>query len=270
LQGINLNPFRLATSRGARRAYLGAVFFAAAAALLLGVAVVAYVVFYAHYVPVRGFTAPAHLQFGRLLGSAGAGVGRDEGKTGRAAGDHNLRAAARLPEGYLVAGQAYDVAVELRMPRAPRNVEAGNFMLDLRLLAAASAPTSAAAMEQGGYDAAAAAAAMVAHQRRPASLTYRSPLVDLALKTVALPLYVVGWWREEERLVVSLMEDVTFAGQGRRRAMLPTDARIEILTDGQLQVYSAQISFRTRLKGLRSVICRVYHAMLTRLKVHYV
>jgi hypothetical protein len=200
-------------------------------------------------VPVRGFAEPAHFQFGYLAGEGGDGAA--------AARAGKLRAAVRLPDGLLVAGQAYDVAVELRMPRVARNVEAGNFMVDLRLLAG-SAPTATGqgGGGGGGDDATTAAAApVVARERRPASLTYRSPPVEWARRALALPLYVVGWWREEERVAVPLMEGVTFAAAGRRRgAALPTDARIEILTDARLQVYSARISFRTRLKGLRSVV----------------
>jgi seipin len=152
-----------------------------------------------------------------------------------------MRAAVPVPEGYLVAGQAYDVRVELRMPRAPRNLEAGNFMLDLQLLGPAAPTTSSSGEEQ---------AAPIARERRPASLTWRSAPVELAYKAVGLPLYVVGWWREEERVGVSLMEGVTFAARGRR-AVLPTDVRIDILTDARLQIYSAEVSFRTRLRGLR-------------------
>jgi hypothetical protein len=232
-QGLNLNPFRLAASRPARRASLAAASLALASLPLLALAALAYLVFYHHYVPARGLAAPAHLQFAYLSG---------EDAAARAGAGGNLRAAVRLPDGVLAAGQAYDVAVELRMPRAARNLEAGNFMLDLQLLA-------------GGGPGRGEAPPVVARERRPASLTYRSPPVEWARRAAALPLYVVGWWREEERLAVPLMEGVTFAAQGRR-AVLPTDARIEILTDARLQVYSAQISFRAKLKGLRSVPLR--------------
>jgi hypothetical protein len=187
-------------------------------------------------VPARGFTAPAHLQFAYL--------GVDDAT--RSAGAGNLHASVRLPPGFLAAGQAYDVAVELRMPRAAHNLDAGNFMLDLQLLAgAAPTPTD-------GDDGSPPKAVVVARERRPASLTYRSPPVEWARRAAALPLYVVGWWREEERVAVPLMEAVAFAGRGPK-TVLPTHARIYVLTDARLQVYGAQISFRTRLKGLRSV-----------------
>jgi hypothetical protein len=199
---------------------------------------------------VRGFAAPAHFELDRLTGGDGA-----------AAAAGSLRAAVRLPDGLLVAGQAYDVAVELRMPRVARNLDAGNFMLDLRLLAGGGGGGSGGAPTPTERD----GAPVVARERRPASLTYRSLPVEWARRAAALPLYVVGWWREEERLAVPLMEGVTFAGAGRRAA-LPTDARIEILTDARLQVYSAQISFRTRLRGLRSAVSRRVRTALTRFK----
>lgn len=88
----------------------------------------------------------------------------------------------------------------------------------------------------------------ISQSRRPAILTYNSPLVDLARRLVRLPLYVVGWCREAETLEVPMMEKVEFARGGRN---LPQSLRVEIQSDGKMQIYSARVEFRARFTGLR-------------------
>jgi hypothetical protein len=84
--------------------------------------------------------------------------------------------------------------------------------------------------------------------RRPAILTYTSPLVDVARRMARLPLYVVGWRREAETLEVSMLEQVEFARGSRN---LPQTLRLEIQSDNKMQVYSARVQFRARFTGMR-------------------
>jgi len=88
----------------------------------------------------------------------------------------------------------------------------------------------------------------ISHARRPAILTYSSPLVDLARRVVRLPFYVVGWRREAETLEVQMLEKVEFARGSRN---LPQSLRLEIQSDGKMQFYSARVEFRARFTGLR-------------------
>jgi seipin len=203
--------------KAAGRAVLGSVFFLSAAFLLWSIAVGSYVIFYLSYIPVRGFSLPVYLQFDQGL---------------------DLYASLHLPEGRLVSGQPYDVKLHLYMPQTATNAAAGNFMLDLQLLRPASLTWSKTTEKTE----------LVAASRRPAILTYYSPLIQHAHNFVALPLYILGWRKESERLVVSLLEDVEFA---RGWQNIPTEARIKVQSSNQLQIYSAKLTFKTRLKGLR-------------------
>lgn len=125
------------------------------------------------------------------------------------------------------------------MPRTPSNLEVGNFMIDLTLYSPQTSsvlPTSANSLNP------------ISQSRRPAILTYSSPMVDVARRMARLPLYVVGWRREAETLDVPMMEKVQFARGARN---LPQSLRLEIQSDGKLQIYSARVEFRARFTGLR-------------------
>lgn len=138
-----------------------------------------------------------------------------------------------------VSSQPYDVAVALDLPRTPSNLDVGNFMIDLTLYSRQTAsvlPTSTDTLNP------------ISQSRRPAILTYNSPLVDLARRMARLPLYVVGWRREAETLEVPMMEKVEFTRGARN---LPQSLRIEIQSDGKMQIYSARVEFRARFTGLR-------------------
>jgi seipin len=204
-------------NKAAGRAVLGSVFFLAAAVLLWSIAVGSYIIFYLSYIPVRGFNLPIYFQF-------------DHGR--------HLHATVALPVGCLVSGQPYDVKLHLNMPRTPVNADAGNFMLGLQLMAPVSSSWTKAVE---GVE-------VIAASRRPAILTYYSPLIQHVHNFVALPLYVIGWRKESETLAVSLIEGVEFP---RGWQNIPTEARVEISSPNHLQLYNAKLSFKTRLKGLR-------------------
>ena len=138
----------------------------------------------------------------------------------------------------LVSRQAYDITVNLNLPRTPSNIAAGNFMLDLSLLSVASNnPLNTNAVSE-----------VLAHSLRPAILTYASPIVDTASKVSQLPWYLLGWRKEAERLEVSMMEGVEFARGWRN---VPRGLRLEIQSTQPLQIYDATVKFVAKLSGLR-------------------
>lgn len=91
----------------------------------------------------------------------------------------------------------------------------------------------------------------IARSRRPAILTYRSWLTEVAYRGLRLPLYVLGWRNEEETLSVRLMEGVTFEKGWRN---VPTSLRLELRSNAPLEVYSVGVRFVARLEGLRWVM----------------
>jgi seipin len=193
---------------------LGSILLFLTGFVLLGFAITAYIVFYFNYIPIRGFSQPIYLQFEP---------------------DKHPFANFTLRRGMLVTEQPYDVTVNLHMPRTTSNREAGNFMLSLQLFSPDDSGTGV--MEK-----------LVAQARRPTIMTYYSPAMDLANKAAGLPLYVLGWRHESEALGVELMERVEFARGWRN---IPTTARVELQSQAALQVYSAEIVFKARLRGLR-------------------
>jgi hypothetical protein len=138
-----------------------------------------------------------------------------------------------------VHSQPYDVAVVLEVPPTPSNLDVGNFMVDLTLLAPPSGSGLAAVSNKPNP---------IHHSRRPAILTYTSPLVDVARRVLRLPLYMVGWQREAQILEVPMMEKIEFR-RGTRN--LPQSLRLELQSDGKMQIYSVQVEFRARFTGMR-------------------
>lgn len=212
-----MKPFQVAASKPARRTYINSLFAAFASTVLLGIAITAYLLFYYAHVPIRGFSRPVYLQFEP---------------------DRNPYAIVEIDKGLLVSNQPYDVNVNLHLPRTQTNANAGNFMIDVQLLAPELNLLGTEAPE------------VLVHERRPSILPFYSKPIDIAHKALGLPLYLFGWRREEERLTVPLMEGVEFARGWRR---VPAKARIELQSAAHLQVYSMSVDFRTRLRGLRYV-----------------
>ncbi|KAH0563377.1 hypothetical protein GP486_002051 [Trichoglossum hirsutum] len=218
-QDIALAPFRIAASKPARRAYVGTVLFFLAGLLLLGLAVVAYVLFYYNFIPQVGLERVVHLQFG----------------------SGNPYGFASLGEG-LISQQAYDVYVHLDLPRSPPNLEAGNFMLSLTLISPESITPPATAPSETD---------VLAHSRRSAILTYASPLVDTVNKVAAVPFFLLGFRKEAEKLDVRMMEGLQFARGWRN---VPRSLRLEVQADKMIQVYSARVRFVARFVGLRWIM----------------
>lgn len=138
--------------------------------------------------------------------------------------------------------QAYDVTVKLDLPRTPSNLAAGNFMLDLSLFPHQSTSSAKAIKERNS------STDLIARSRRPAILTYASPMVDTASKLAFMPLYLSGWRREAETVDVRMMEQIEFPRGWRN---LPETLRLEIHSDERMQVYNAKVEFKATFSGLR-------------------
>jgi len=61
-----MKPVRVAMSKPARQTYLNTLLFMIASSILLGLAIVAYILFYFNYVPQMGIERIIHLQYGYL------------------------------------------------------------------------------------------------------------------------------------------------------------------------------------------------------------
>ncbi|KAL3466628.1 putative adipose-regulatory protein-domain-containing protein [Aspergillus heterothallicus] len=214
-----LTPLRPFISKNAVTAYLGTVLFFVTAICMVVVSVLAYALFYYNVIPQVGLERTVHLQFG----------------------EGNPWGIATLETG-LVSFQRYDVHVELELPHTPSNRAAGNFMLDLSLLSQPS--TSARTGENTSPQ-------TIFHSRRPASLSYASPLIDISKKITFMPFYILGWQREAERLVVGMMERIEFP---RGAFNIPGSLRLELHSHVEMQFYAAKVTFRANLTGLRWIM----------------
>ena len=157
-------------------------------------------------------------------------------------------ATTALETGALISGQAYDLEVRLDMPRSDINLAAGNFMLDLSLLAPRTVVPDA--MLNWLSNASALQTEDVLHRsRRPAILPYESTILGLSHAVVHLPWHLLGV-RDLDRsvLVVPMFEMLTFA---RGSKNVPTYARLEVQSESILQVYDAKLAFRAKFQGLR-------------------
>ncbi|OJD18090.1 hypothetical protein AJ78_01862 [Emergomyces pasteurianus Ep9510] len=216
-----LTPFteiaRTILSKPARRAYINTFLFALTSFALCCISIVAYWIFYYKYVPQIGLERQVHLQFGdgHPYGTARLGI-------------------------ELICGQPYDVTVALYLPRTPSNLAAGNFMLDLALFSTVDTSTNTSTETN-----------LIARSRRPAILTYASPIVDMARRVYKMPLYVLGWQKEAEDVKVHMMERLEF--EGKKEAM-PRMLRLEIQSEERMQVYNAVVRFDARFSGLRWIM----------------
>lgn len=210
-----------------------------------------------------------HLQFDDPVVPAQAGT---TGTTGGSVGDAHVGAHGHVqPWGIaslqkkdgsslLVSGQGYDVKVVMTLPRTKGNIDVGNFMLDLKLLEDVKEQNYDGGVgEVFGHGENKEDDNVLARSRRPATLTYYSPLVEYLNKALELPWYVLGWRKEAETLDVRMMEGVEF---GKRRGKVPGGLRLEVQSHvgpdgetgacgGRIHVYGAKVVFRARFRGLR-------------------
>ena len=122
-------------------------------------------------------------------------------------------------------------------------------MLDLSLLA----PSNGANSDVGTPFLGNNSASVLARSRRPAILTYTSPIVDTANTLSGLPLHLLGWKKESEVLEIGMFEGVEFA---KGWANVPQSVNVVVEADRNMQFYEASIRIIARFGGLRWIL---YH-----------
>jgi len=216
-------PFQLAITPTAIKAYLIYFLLSIVSTILMSTSNAAWGLFYYNYIPQKDLSGPLYIQY--------------------AAGTHP-RAEYSIKSNVLISQQPYDISIILNMPRTPTNIAAGNFMLDLTLHGSGSS---------------------LHHSRRPAILPYSSKITDLATTFLNLPFYLVGA-RDLNSIILTIpmFEELQFA---RGRDNIPTHVELEVRTQTahdlqvgscppqpQLQIYSAEITFHCRFRGLRYLV----------------
>ncbi|EFQ98190.1 hypothetical protein MGYG_01226 [Nannizzia gypsea CBS 118893] len=219
VSAIMLRPIQAATSKTAQRSYINLFLFTCATFALFGISTIAYWVFYYNFVPQISLERQIHLQYDMAFPYGTALLGSR-----------------------MIPLQKYDVKVILHLPSTPANRAAGNFMLDLAFLQEPDDLTGSIAN---------ASENVLLRSRRPAMLTYTSPMVDTARQLWRLPLYVLGLKREAEELNIGMMERVQFP-RGKRG--VPKGLRLEIQSNERIQVYRASVRIDARFTGLRWIM----------------
>lgn len=122
-------------------------------------------------------------------------------------------------------------------------------MLDLSLLAPSNKANPDGVTSFFGNN----SASVLARSRRPAILTYASPIIDTANTLSGLPLHLLGWKKESEFLEVGMFEGVEFAkGWGN----VPQSVNVVVEADRNMQFYEVSIRIIARFGGLRWIL---YH-----------
>jgi seipin len=149
-------------------------------------------------------------------------------------------------EGEIASAQAYDVKLEIELPRTRKNREAGNFMLDVSLLGSTGILDT---LKDGIMTTSTSESAPVlARSRRPAILQYRSLPVEIVHRAMQLPWYLIGVRDERETLTIDVFEKTSFA---RGINSVPTALKLEVQSAKRMQIYSAKAHFHARFRGLR-------------------
>ncbi|KAK3679388.1 hypothetical protein LTR78_000949 [Recurvomyces mirabilis] len=242
VQSLVLKPFRIALSRTALRAYLTTIIVVTTAITLLGFAISAYLLFYWSYVPRIGFERPINLQFDIVHGPS---IGNSE--VAKNYHPYPYGIVNLYPD--IFGAQIYDVAIELTLPRTPENVNAGNFMLEVSMLAPREGAFSSIAEKvQAGMTSGTTEPGVLATSRRSAILQYRSPIIELVYKLTEIHWYLLNVRSESDKLRVLIFEGVEFSRGARN---VPRTMRLEIQSTERLRVYDAKAVFRARFHGLR-------------------
>ncbi|KAI4288994.1 MAG: hypothetical protein L6R35_001740 [Caloplaca aegaea] len=234
LREIALYPFHVAVSKPAQKAYLGTFLLATTSLFLLAVSTVAYALFYYNFVPQVSVERTIHLQFGNGHPHGTATLGSS-----------------------LASLQPYDVSLLLHLPRTPNNLAAGNFMLDLSLLAAPGSP-SVPNIPTTTASVLGTTQQKLANSRRPAILTYASLITDMANTLSGLPWHMLGWKTESEVLEVAMFEGLEFPRGSRNVAQ---ELELVVEADEKMQFYEVGVRIVARFGGLRWIM--YYHRILS-------
>ncbi|KAI1777303.1 putative adipose-regulatory protein-domain-containing protein [Hypoxylon cercidicola] len=220
-------PYRAATSPAAQRTYLNTLLFFAASLALLCIAAIAYPIFYYNYVPKKVISIPVHLQYNSGINPYGI--------TSLASN--------------LMLEQAYDVTVDLEVPRSPANFAKGNFMVSL--FAIRSVPENPAF----SFSFSGAAHDPYSHvrednvvfmSRRPTLIPYEDPLVSTTSRIVFMFYHIFHPSASEKTtLTIPMGELVEF------KDVLPLSILVDVEAGQTLQVYSATVTLVARLTGIR-------------------
>lgn len=141
--------------------------------------------------------------------------------------------------------QAYDVTVDLTVPRSPTNLERGNFMVALYALRSLpDNPALAFKLPSDPYEHVTDANVVFA-SRRPALIPYEDPLVAMASRVLFLLYHIMFAATEQVTLTMPMGELVNF------RDVLPLSILLDVQAGQALQVYSATVTLVARLSGLR-------------------
>lgn len=73
-------------------------------------------------------------------------------------------------------------------------------------------------------------------------------MTELAYRALRLPLYVIGWGQESEKVDIQMMEGVDFERGWRN---VPSSVRLEIRSRAPLEIYSVVVRFVAKLEGIR-------------------
>lgn len=220
-----------------------------------------YWLFYNHYIPHLSHTKPVYFQFNRraypdLSVSAGDAA---------AAAATAQRCQSDLSKPYgivdisdtnLFNDQRYNMILHLDMPTSPLNRGVGNVMVDCTIHGGKLTGDSPLVQEKtyprGGslnWEAI-SDLAVLQHTSRPTMMTYRSEWIDIAQKLAALPLYIVGWFKESEDVKVLVMEDFKFSDWTKP----PSAISLKLDSPTPVQIYGATIEIVAQLDGLRYVV----------------
>lgn len=131
-------------------------------------------------------------------------------------------------------------------------------MIDLALLAPSDPISSPADMVSSALTSRNTSGSVLALSRRPAILTYASPIVDTASKLSSLPWYMIGWRMESEMVEVVMFEGVEFSKGSRN---VPDKLQVIVEADEKMQFYEVGVKIAARFGGLRCVLlytCKLY------------
>ncbi|KAI1801510.1 putative adipose-regulatory protein-domain-containing protein [Daldinia bambusicola] len=217
--------YKAATSPTAKRTYLSAILFLSASLALLCIAALAYPIFYYSYVPKKVISLPLHLQYDSGLNPYGV----------------------TSVSSNLMLEQAYDISVELTLPRSPVNLERGNFMVTLFGMKTQPENPAFAYYFSGEHPFSHVSEdTVVFTSRRPALIPYTDPVVKTASRILFLPYYVLyPSASETTTLRIPMGELVEFS------KILPLSILVEVQAGQELQVYSATVTLVARLTGIR-------------------